>query len=51
MWRAAVILLILICSPGCVVPRFQEPTVTVDMVGLENVKPRSLDLSLWFHHQ
>jgi hypothetical protein len=46
MWRAAIILLILLCSAGCVAPRLQEPTVTVDGVGIENVTLGSMDLSL-----
>ena len=46
MWRAAIILIILLCTAGCVAPRLQEPTVTVDGVGIENVTLGSMDLSL-----
>ncbi len=48
MWRPAVTLLVavLLCSAGCVVPSLQEPTVTVDGIGIENITPGSTDLSL-----
>ena len=44
----AVILLIivLLCSAGCVAPLLQEPTVTVETVTVENVTLQSVDLSL-----
>lgn len=46
MRPAAVTLLILIllCSAGCVIPRFQEPTVTVDGAKIENVTLGRIDL-------
>ena len=42
----ALLILILLCTAGCMVPRIQEPTVTVDGVGIENITPGSIDLSL-----
>lgn len=48
MWRPAVIFLTiaLLCSAGCAVPPLEEPTVTVDGIGIENVTPQRTDLSL-----
>jgi hypothetical protein len=48
IWRPAVTLLVavLLCSAGCAVPALQEPTITLSGVEIENVTPRSTDLSL-----
>ncbi|MCK9343604.1 MAG: LEA type 2 family protein [Massilibacteroides sp.] len=48
IWRPAVILLVvvLLCSAGCAVPALQEPTITLSGVEIENVTPRSTELSL-----
>lgn len=37
---------VLVCSAGCAVPPLDEPTVTVDGIGIENVTWGSVDLSL-----
>jgi len=48
IWRPAVTLLVavLLCSAGCAVPALQEPTITLSGVEIENITPRSTDLSL-----
>ncbi len=48
--RTAVTLLIavLLCSAGCVVPELREPTITLSGVGIENITPGSTDLLLHF---
>ncbi|MCM2465002.1 LEA type 2 family protein [Methanoculleus oceani] len=48
MRRTAVTLLIavLLCSAGCVVPALREPTITLSGVAVENITPGSIDLSL-----
>lgn len=48
IWHLAVTLLavVLLSSAGCAVPMLQEPTITLSGVEIENVTPRSTDLSL-----
>lgn len=48
MWRPAAILLmvVLLCSAGCVVPLLEEPTVAVDGIEVEKITWGSTNLTL-----